>query len=249
MLFISPLILGLFTFAVNDHNLNKFTAFLLSYFFRCIFLGACVLFIILSYRVTIRHITSYKKGDFEILKREIINNSPLTMSKKSVVFSFLSFLFATIMVYVTFYRLTFVFLFLGVFFLLREIPLIKDWIVTSNQQNLEITKRFHDNYIKVYEFNKYCKWICFIYFIYFCMFCLNNEVFYNINSIESTINKIIQSFEPLYLMFLVFVNSIFMDLFFELIIMISDGALVLTNSATLARRVTKAVIKGAAGGV
>ena len=167
LLFISPLVLGLFTFAVNDHTLNKFTAFLLSYLFICIFLGTCILFLILSYKVTIRHITNYKKGDFENLKKEIINNSPLTISKKSVIFSLLSFLFSTIMIYVTFYRIAFVFIFLGGFFLLREIPLIKNWIVTLNQQNFEITKKFHDNYIKFYEFNKYCKWICFIYIYIF----------------------------------------------------------------------------------
>ena len=141
LLFISPLILGLFTCAVNDHTLNKFTAFLLSYLFICIFLGTCILFLILTYKITIRHITNYKKGDFENLKKEIINNFPLTISKKSVIFSLLSFLFSTIMVYVTFYRIAFVFIFLGGFFLLREIPLIKNWIVTLNQQNSEITEK------------------------------------------------------------------------------------------------------------
>ena len=248
LLFISPLILGLFTFAVNNHTLNKFTAFLLSYLFICIFLGTCILFLILSYRVTIQHITNYKKGDFENLKKEINNNSPLTITKKSVFFSFLSFLFSTIMVYVTFYRIAFVFIFLGGFFLLREIPLIKNWITTLNQQNSKITKKFRDNYLKFYEFNKYCKWICFIYFIYFCIFCLNYEILFNIDSIDSTLNKIIQSLEPLYLMFLVFVNSILMDLFFEFVIMFSDGDLLLVTYGTLVRRVSKAVIIGGGGG-
>ena len=248
LLFISPLILGLFTCAVNDHTLNKFTASLLSYLFICIFLGTCILFLILSYKVTIRHITNYKKGDFENLKKEIINNSPLTISKKSVIFSLLSFLFSTIMVYVTFYRIAFVFFFLGGFFLLKEIPLIKNWIVTLNQENSEITKKFYDNYIKFYEFNKYCKWICFIYFIYFCIFCLTDEILYNIDSIDSTLNKIIQSLEPLYLMFLVFVNSILMDLFFEFVIMFSDEGLLLVNYGTLARRASKAVLLGGGGG-
>lgn len=120
LLFISPLILGLFTFAVNDRTLNKFTAYLLSYLFICIFLGICILFLILSYRVTIQQITNYKKGDFENLKKEIIKNSPITITKKSIFFSFLSFLFSTIMVYVTFYRIAFVFIFLGGFFYLER---------------------------------------------------------------------------------------------------------------------------------
>lgn len=171
LLFISPLILGLFTFALNNHILNKFTAFLLSYLFICIFLGTCILFLILSYRVTIQHITNYKKGDFENLKKEINNNFPLTITKKSVFFSFLSFLFSSIMIYVTFYRIAFVFFFLAGFFLFREISLIKNWITNLNQQNSKITKKFRDNYLKFYKFNKYCKWICFIYFIYFCIFC------------------------------------------------------------------------------
>ena len=119
-MFISPLILGLFTFAVNDRTLNKFTAYLLSYLFICIFLGICILFLILSYRVTIQQITNYKKGDFENLKKEIIKNSPITITKKSIFFSFLSFLFSTIMVYVTFYRIAFVFIFLGGFFYLER---------------------------------------------------------------------------------------------------------------------------------
>jgi len=248
LLFICPLILGLITSAVNDHTLNKFTAFILSYLFIFIFLGICILFLILSYRITIQQITNYKKDDFENLKKEIINNSPLTITKKSVIFSFTSFLFSSIMVYVTFYRIAFVFIFLGGFFLLRDIPLIKNWLTTLNLRNSEITKKFHDNYLKFYEFNKYCKWICFIYFIYFYIFCLDHEILLNIDSINTTLNKIIQSLEPLYLMLLVFINSILMDLFFEFVIMFSDGGLILTTYGTLARRISKAVIIGGGGG-
>ena len=79
-------------------------------------------------------------------------------------------------------------------------------------------------------------------FIYFCRFCLTDEILYNIDSIDSTLNKIIQSLEPLCLMFLVFVNSILMDLFFEFVIMFSDGGLLLANYGTLARRASKAVL-------
>jgi hypothetical protein len=111
-----------------------------------------------------------------------------------------------------------------------------------NQQNSKITKKFRENYLKFYKFNKYCKWICFIYFIYFCIFCLNYEILFNIDSIDSTLDKIIQSLEPLYLMLLVFVNSILMDLFFEFIIMFSSEDLLLVTYGTLARRVSKAVI-------
>jgi hypothetical protein len=93
LLFISPLIIGLFTIALNNHTLNKFSAFLLSYLFIFIFLGTCILFLILSYRVTIQHVTNYKKGDFENLKKEINNNFPLKITKKSVFFSFVSFFF------------------------------------------------------------------------------------------------------------------------------------------------------------
>ena len=117
-----------------------------------------------------------------------------------------------------------------------------------NQYNSKITKKFRDDYLKFYEFSKYCKLVCFIYFIYFCIFCLNYEILFNIDSIDSTLNKIIQSLEPLYLMFLIFVNSILMDLFFEFVIMFSDVDLVFVTYGTLLRRISKAVILGGGGG-
>jgi hypothetical protein len=129
-------------------------------------LATCILFLILSYRITIQHITDYKKGGFENLKEEINSNFLLTISKKSVFFSFTSFLFSSIMVFFTIYRVAIVF-FLGGFLLLKEMPLIKNWITNLNQQNYKITEKFRDNYLKFYEFNRFCKWICFIYFIYF----------------------------------------------------------------------------------
>ena len=241
---ITPLIIGLFAFAINNHTLNTFTAFLLSYLFICVFLGTSILFLILSYKITIQHITNYKEGNLENLKNEIVNEFPLTISKKSILFSFLSFVFSTIMMYLTFYRIAFVFIFLGGFFLLREIPLINNWIITSNQKNSKIIKKFHDDYIKFYEFSKYCKWICFIYFIYFCIFCLNDAILFNIDSIDGAQNKIIESLEPLYLLFLVFMNSTLMDLFFEFVIMFSDGEFLLATYGTLARRVSKTVVLG-----
>jgi hypothetical protein len=166
LLFIGFLILGLSTFALNNPTLNKFTIFLLSYCFICLLLATCILFLILSYRITIQHITDYKKGGFENLKEEINSNFLLTISKKSVFFSFTSFLFSSIMVFFTIYRVAIVF-FLGGFLLLKEMPLIKNWITNLNQQNYKITEKFRDNYLKFYEFNRFCKWICFIYFIYF----------------------------------------------------------------------------------
>ena len=159
LLLITPLVIGLFASAINNHTLNTFTAFLLSYLFICVFLGISSLFLILSYKITIQHITNYKEGDFENLKNEIINESPLTISKKSILFSFLSFVFSTIMMSLTFYHIAFVFIFLGGGFLLREIPLINNWIITLNQKNSEITKKFHDDYIKFYKFSKYYYYI------------------------------------------------------------------------------------------
>ena len=47
LLLITPLVIGLFASAINNHTLNTFTAFLLSYLFICVFLGISILFLIL----------------------------------------------------------------------------------------------------------------------------------------------------------------------------------------------------------
>jgi hypothetical protein len=68
------------------------------------------------------------------------------------------------------------------------------------------------------------------------------------DSIDGALNNIIQLFEPLYLMFLIFVNSVLMDLFFEFVIMFSEADLLLTYS-TIVRRASKAVLIGGGGGL
>lgn len=79
-------------------------------------------------------------------------------------------------------------------------------------------------------------------FYLFCIFCLNNEILFNMDSIDSTFNKIIQLLEPLYLMFLVLVNSVLMDLFFEFVTMFSDGDLLLVTYTTFARKTSKQLL-------
>jgi len=83
-------------------------------------------------------------------------------------------------------------------------------------------------------------------FYLFYIFCLNYEILLNVDSIDGALNNIIQLFEPLYLMFLIFVNSVLMDLFFEFVIMFSEADLLLTYS-TIVRRASKAVLIGGGG--
>jgi hypothetical protein len=69
-------------------------------------------------------------------------------------------------------------------------------------------------------------------------------------TIASTLNNIIQLLEPLYLILLVFINSVLMDLFLKFITIYSDDFLFATIP-NLVRRASKAVVLGgvAAAGI
>jgi hypothetical protein len=246
-LFISVLILGIVTFALNNTTLNYITALILSFSCKCLLLGSLILFLILSCKSIFRNVTNYKKGGFENLKKEINTSFPLIVSKKGFFFSLISFLFAFILLYYTVFRLAVVFFFFGCFFLFREMPFVKNWLYNLQQQDNLITEKFQNNYSKIYKFNWLCKWFCFIYFIYFCIFRLNSGVFLDTETIDSTLNNIIQLLEPLYLILLVFINSVLMDLFLEFITIYSDDFLFATIP-NLVRRASKAVVLGGVGG-
>jgi hypothetical protein len=240
-LFISVLILGIVTFALNNTTLNYITALILSFSCKCLLLGSLILFLMLSCKSIFRNVTNYKKGGFENLKKEINTSFPLIVSKKGFFFSLISFLFAFILLYYTVFRLAVVFFFFGCLFLFREMPFVKNWLYNLQQQDNLITEKFQNNYSKIYKFNWFCKWFCFIYFIYFCIFRLNSEVFLDMKTIDSTLNNIIQLLEPLYLILLVFINSVLMDLFLEFITIYSDDFLFATIP-NLVRRASKAVV-------
>ena len=114
-LFISVLILGIITFALNNTTLNYITALILSFSCKCLLLGSLILFLILSCKSIFRNVTNYKKAGFENLKKEINTSFPLIVSKKGFLFSLISFLFAFTLLYYTVFCLAVVFFFLVVF--------------------------------------------------------------------------------------------------------------------------------------
>jgi hypothetical protein len=245
-IFIGALLLGFITFMLNNQTINYFTIFFLSFLLKIILFGSFILILILTLKLIINNLKNYEKSFIENLKKELISIFPLTITKKTFLFSLTCFLFSFVLMYFDIYKPAIPIFFLGIFFPLREIKPVQRWLNDINTQDLEITKRFREKYSKIYLFNKFCKVFCFIYFFLFIFFHLVDFSFLSTtDSLETGLSDIVKILEPLYLLFLVFLNSVFIDFFLELIVIFSDTNILL---ATLIRRASKIAVTTVAGG-
>jgi hypothetical protein len=246
-LLIGSLVLGLITFLFNGHGFNYFTGLVLSFLFKSLLFGSFILLLVLIYKVIIQYIKYYKNDFLKNLKKEFKSIFPLRITKITFFFSVISFLFSFVLVYFAIFRLTSLFFFLGIFFLFKETTFVKYWLIDMKHQDLKINEKFRQKFPHIYQVTKLCKVFCFLYLIYFCIFCLNFKFLLGINSVEPMRDEFIKLFEPLYTLFLVFINSVIIDLFLEFVAIFFDADLVLTIS-NIARRTSRALVIGVGGG-
>jgi hypothetical protein len=94
------------------------------------------------------------------------------------------------------------------------------------------------------------KFFCFFYFIYFIIFFLNFECLselYN-NSCQNNFNEFSKLLQPVYIVWLLFINISLMDFLIDLFIMLTEQDQLILSGAQLLRRASKTIVKTVVGG-
>lgn len=247
-IFIGALLLGFITFMLDNQTMNYFAIFFLSNLFKTILFGSLFLILILTFKLILNNLKNYQEGFIEDLKKEVMSIFPLTICKKVFFFSSTCFLFSFVLMYFGTHRLAISVLFLGIFLLIRETKPVERWLKDLNREDLEINKIFREKYFRVFFVSRLSKVFCLTYFVFFCLFHLVDfDYLAEADSVEVTLNSIVKMIEPLYLLFLVFLNSIFIDFFLELVVVFSDINIRLLTVTSIVRRGSKAIVTSVFG--
>jgi hypothetical protein len=237
-LFIGVLSLGFLTILLNNHEFNYLMVLVLNFLCKSILFGSLVLFLILIVKLTIKYVKNCQKDFLVNIKKEVKILFPLKIGIKAFFFSVICFLFSFVLIYFDIFNLAVLLFFSGIFFLFKDTTLVKCWLIDINKRDLIINEKFREKYSNIYLVTIFFRFFFVFYFFYFCIFCLDFEFLLSKDSIETTFDHSIKLFESLYIMFLVFLNSVVINLFLEFLIMFYDADLVLTYG-NLLRRASK----------
>ncbi len=177
----------------------------------------------------------------------------LKISNKTLFFSLFNFIVFLILIYNGFLKLSFIFIVLSCFLLIKELKTVKTWIKESNEDYIKLTLLYKNEYTFVYYFSHLIKFIFIIYTCYFCSWILflQPTFFLNeISSFESYFSHVQNSYHNLYFLLVLFLNSALFDFTMESIIIYNNYELFLQFSpGSFLRRATRLAAFTTGGGV
>jgi hypothetical protein len=249
ILFIGVLLIGLIIFMLDSHTVNHWMILFLSFLSQTILFSSFALILIFTLKLIRNNLKNFSKTVIEDLRKEVISIFPLKIGTKSFFFLLICFLFSCVLMYFHCYKQIIPIVFLGIYFLLREIKSVEHLLNDSKTQDLEITKIFREKHSKFYFVSTVFNYFCFSYFVFFIIVhSVDFDYLSATDSVEEILAKIVRILEPLSLLMLLFLNSITLHFFLEFIVILSDADILLTTLLNVVRRISKAAARIFIGG-